>query len=189
MMSLVFRLTQTQTDPDLADLIQYLESSKPSDKDGIARSLLLNIDDYFLSEDGLLFHLWTPKGRRRTTTHQQLVIPAALRYEILKWGHDDPTAAHLGTVKTYEKLRIRYYWRNMFSDIQHWCKSCCDCAIRKTPRNHHKAPLLPIPVQDAFDRVACDIIGPFPTTKSGNRVVGEGPRFPFFLLWYRCGIN
>ena len=113
-------------DPDLADLIQYLESSKPSDKDGIARSLLLTIDDYFLSEDGLLFYLWNPKGRRRTTTHQQLVIPAALHYEILKWGHDDPTAAHLGTVKTYEKLRIQYYWRN----IQHWCKSCCDRAMR-----------------------------------------------------------
>ena len=43
--------------------------------------------------------------------------------------------------------------------------------MRKTPRNRHKAPLLPIPVQDAFDRVACDIIGPFPTTKSGNRYV------------------
>ena len=158
-------------DSDLADLIQYLESSKLPDKDSIARSLLLTIDDYFLSEDGLLFHLWTPKGRRRTTTHQQLVIPAALRYEVLTWGHDDPTAAHLGTVKTYEKLRIRYYWRNMFSDIQHWSKSCSDCAMRKTPRNRHKAPLLPIPVQDAFDRVACDIIGPFPTTKSGNRYV------------------
>ena len=56
-------------DPDLADLIQYLESSKLPDKDSVARSLLLTIDDYFLSEDGLLFHLWTPKGRRRTTTH------------------------------------------------------------------------------------------------------------------------
>ena len=43
--------------------------------------------------------------------------------------------------------------------------------MRKTPRNRHKAPLLPIPVQDAFDRVACDIMGPFPTSKSGNRYV------------------
>lgn len=146
-------------DPDLADLIQYLESSKLPDKDTIAHSLTIN--DYFLNEDGLLFHLRTPKVRRRTTTHEQLVIPAALRYELLKWGHDDPTAAHLGTMKTYEKLHLQYYWRNMFSDIQHWCKSCCDCAMRKTPRNCHKAPLLPIPVQDAFDRVACDILDPF----------------------------
>ena len=25
-------------------------------------------------------------------------------YEILTWGHDDPTAAHFGTTKTYEKM-------------------------------------------------------------------------------------
>ena len=43
--------------------------------------------------------------------------------------------------------------------------------MRKSPRNRHKAPLLPIPVQDAFDRIACDIIGPFPVSKAGNRYV------------------
>ena len=41
--------------------------------------------------------------------------------------------------------------------------------MRKSPRNRHKAPLLPIPVQDAFERVGCDIVGPFPVSKSGNR--------------------
>ena len=43
--------------------------------------------------------------------------------------------------------------------------------MRKSPRNRNKAPLLPIPVQDAFDRLACDIIGPFPPSKLGNRYV------------------
>ena len=159
-------------DPDLADLILYLESSTLPDKDSVARSLLLTIDDYFLSEDGLLFHLWTPRGPRHTSTYQQLVIPTALRYEILTWGHDDAmTGGHFGTVKTYEKLRIRYYWRHMYSDIQHWCRSCCDCAMKKTPRNRHKAPLLPIPVQDAFEIICCDVVGPFPVSKQGNRYV------------------
>ena len=92
-------------------------------------------------------------------------------YELLVWAHDDPTGGHFGTVKTYEKLRTRYYWRTVFSDVNHWCRSCCDCAMRKSPRNRHKAPLLPIPVQDAFDRLACDIIGPFPPSKLGNRYV------------------
>lgn len=34
---------------------------------------------------------------------------------------------------TYEKLRTRYYWRKIFSDVNHWCRSCCDCAMRKSP--------------------------------------------------------
>ena len=160
-----------RNDPDLSDLIVYLETSKLPDHNGPARSLLLTIDDYFLSDEGLLFHLWTPQGRRRATTYQQLVVPPALRYELLVWAHDDPTGGHFGTVKTYEKLRTRYYWRKMFSDVNHWCRSCCDCAMRKSPRNRHKAPQLPIPVQDAFDRLACDIIGPFPPSKLGNRYV------------------
>lgn len=158
-------------DPDLSDLIRYLANSNLPENNSNARSLLLSVDDYFLSEDGLLFHLWTPKDYRRATTHQQLVVPTTLRYELLVWAHDDPTGGHFGTVKTYEKLRTRYYWRKMFSDVSHWCRSCCDCAMRKSPRNRHKAPLLPIPVQDAFDRVACDIIGPFPVSKAGNRYV------------------
>ena len=106
-------------DPDPADLINYLESATLPDDDKLARSLLLTIDDYFLSDDGLLFHLCTPRKTHHTTTYQQLVIPAALRYEVLTWGHDDPTAGHFGTVKTCEKLRTRYYWRNMYSDLQH----------------------------------------------------------------------
>ena len=99
------------------------------------------------------------------------MIPTALRYELLIWAHDNPNGGDFGTVKTYEKLRTRYYWRKMFSDVSHWCRSCCDCAMTKSPRSRHKAPLLPIPVQDAFDRVACDIIGPFPVSKAGNRYV------------------
>ena len=169
----VSRVRELQrNDPDLSDLIVYLETSKLPDHNGPARSLLLIMDDYFLSDEGLLFHLWTPQRRRRATTYQQLVIPPSLRYELLVWAHDDPTGGHFGTVKTYEKLRTRYYWRKMFSDVNHWCRSCCDCAMRKSPRNRHKAPLLPIPVQDAFDdRPACDIIGPFPPSKLGNRYV------------------
>lgn len=158
-------------DRDLADLISYLETATLPGDNASARSLLLMVDDYFLSPDGLLFHLWTPTGSRRKTTYQQLVIPASLRYEILTWGHDDPTAGHFGTTKTYEKLRTRYYWRNMFSDIQHWTRSCADCSMRKTPHNRHKAPLMPIPVEGAFDRLAVDCLGPLPESTRGNRYV------------------
>lgn len=112
------------------------------------------------------------------------MIPTALCYELLIWAHDNPNSGHFGTVKTYEKVRTRYYWRKMFSDVSHWCCSCCDCAMRKSPRNRHKAPLLPIPVQDAFDRVACDIIGPFPVSKAGNRYVVVFSEY--LTKWVEC---
>ena len=59
----------------------------------------------------------------------------------------------------------------MYKDVEHWIRSCVDCATRKTPRNKHKALLLPIPVEGPFDRIAVDCLGPLPTTWSGNKYI------------------
>ena len=34
-----------------------------------------------------------------------------------------------------------------------------------------KAPLLPIPFEGAFDRVAVDVLGPFPSSSKGSRYI------------------
>lgn len=59
----------------------------------------------------------------------------------------------------------------MYKDVEHWVRSCVDCATRKRPRNNIRAPLLPIPVDGAWDRVAVDCLGPLPVTWLGNRYV------------------
>ena len=112
-----------------------------------------------------------PKGRRVPGIKSQLVVPTPLRHEILIGGHDDPLAGHLGVNKTYEKLRERYYWPKMFADVQFWCLSCTHCQMKKSPKQRQTAPVLPIPVEGAFDRVAVDCLGPFPVSNSGNRYI------------------
>lgn len=42
-------------------------------------------------------------------------------------------------------------------EIENWCSSCVDCATKKTPRNHPKAPIYSLPVDGPFDRVGVDI--------------------------------
>ena len=69
----------------------------------------------------------------------------------------------------------------MFRDIDRWCKSCVDCAMKKSPRDRHRAPLLPIPVENAFDRVAVDCLVPFPCFNAGNRYVVV---FTEYLTWW-----
>ena len=59
----------------------------------------------------------------------------------------------------------------MYKDVEHWCKSCTECSMRKSPRHSKKAPLLSIPVENAFDWVAVDVLGPFPPSNRGNRYV------------------
>ena len=158
-------------DPALSDLITYLEEDiLPQDRTK-ARQLLLSQDLFYLGEDDLLYHLDTSERRSDKGVHSQLVIPAALRYEVLVNAHDELAGGHLGIYKTYEKIRRRYYWRGLYKDCEHWIRSCADCATRKHPRNRRKAPLVPIPVEGAFDRLAVDCLGPLPTTHQGNKYI------------------
>ena len=157
-------------DPALADIIDYLEHDILPTHNQSAKALVHTIDDYYLDQDGLLCHIWTPVKGRLTTPRSQLVVRTALRHEILPSVHDSPLGGgHLGVHKTYEKVRERYYWRGLFADVQHWCTSCVHCAMKKSPKNRPKAPLLPIPVEGPFDLIGVDVVGPFPVTKSGNR--------------------
>ena len=59
----------------------------------------------------------------------------------------------------------------MFKDVEHWVKSCVECSMRKSPANSKKTLLLPIPVEGAFDRVAADVLGPFPPSSKGSRYI------------------
>ena len=98
-------------------------------------------------------------------------MPASLRCEILSNIHDHVSGAHFGVHKTFDKIKQRYWWKGMYKDVEHWCKSCTECSMRKSPRNSKKAPLLPIPVEGAFDRVAVDVLGPLPPSNKGNRYI------------------
>lgn len=158
-------------DAHLTDIIDYMESGILPKSNSQARAILLSNDSIYLDEDGLLYHIAYSRGSRGRESYSQLVIPAALRYEILTQGHDNVTSGHLGVHKTYDKLRKRYFWHGMYRDVEHWCKSCVDCAMRKDPKTRPKAPLLPIPVEGAFDRVAVDCLGPFPPSHSENRYI------------------
>ena len=151
-------------------MITYLTTAQLPANDNIARSLLLTVDDYFL-DNGILYHLWTPAGRNKKGPFIQLVVPKGLQLQIIQSAHDDVIAGHLGLTKTSEVIRQRLYWPNMFVDIQHYCKSCPDCAMKKSPRTGHGADLFPIPIEAPFHCLGVDCMGLLPVTDSGNRYI------------------
>jgi len=59
----------------------------------------------------------------------------------------------------------------MYKDIDFWCNACMDCALKKTPKEMKRAPILPIPVDGPFDRVAVDVLGPLAPRENDNRYV------------------
>ena len=158
-------------DVQWSEIIDFLESDVLPFDDHAARKVLLTSNAFYVGRDGLLYHLDSKRRSNSYDSFSQLVVPASLRFEILSNVHDHVSGAHFGVHKTFDKIKQRYWWKGMYKDVEHWCKSCTECSMRKSPRNSKKAPLLPIPVEGAFDRVAVDVLGPFPPSNMGNRYI------------------
>lgn len=103
-----------------------------------------------------------------------IVIPFALRERIIRECHEDVLlGAHLGIVKTLEKIRKRFYWKNLIRDTKKHINSCIKCQQRKShPRDLYKEPLRPIPIPEGpMERVHIDLLGPLPINTEGYRYI------------------
>ena len=99
------------------------------------------------------------------------MIPRSLKDEVMLAMHEEVISRHLGFKKTYYKFQQRYFWTGMYSELEKWCASCVDSVTKKMHRKLTNAPLQPIPVEGPFDRVAVDVLGPFPVSDQGNKYV------------------
>ena len=130
-------------------------------------------------ENGVLYRRWeTDDGHG---TRLQLVLPRSMVSEVLSALHDAPSAGHLGVTKTLERVRERFYWYGQQHDIEDWCQQCEKCSRRKSPQQPGRAPLVSSCPGYPFERIALDIMGPLPTTESGQKyilVVGD-----YFTKW------
>ncbi|GBC28728.2 retrovirus-related Pol polyprotein from transposon 412 [Rhizophagus irregularis DAOM 181602=DAOM 197198] len=101
------------------------------------------------------------------------------------WGtsmymmHDHKLSAHFGIQATYEKVKEKYWWKNMKRDIEKYVKSCDNCQRRNNPQGLHE--LHPIEVKEPFHMIGIDVIGPLPRTEEGNKYIVVA--IDFFTKW------
>ena len=86
----------------------------------------------------------------------QLVVPPSHRDRAFQSIHDD--VGHFGCAKTVELARQRFYWPGMLQDISERIKSCNRCVRRKTPTQHHVAPLCPVRTTEPLELVSMDYL-------------------------------
>lgn len=151
-------------DPVTGELLHRLEDNSQS---GTSHDL-----SQYTALDGLLY-FYDPKTKcgLHPLKQMKLYAPTAMRGCLLKYYHDHPTAGHLGTTKTLARLRLRFSWPSMASDVNKYVVSCSVCQITKPSQNKPAGLMVPIQPQRPWEYNGVDYVGPLPRTASGNAYV------------------
>ncbi|KAL6332966.1 hypothetical protein AAG906_019980 [Vitis piasezkii] len=57
---------------------------------------------------------------------QRVVVPTALRGQLLQEFHDSKVAGHSGVLRTFKRLAQQFYWPSMYKNIQDYIQQCKD---------------------------------------------------------------
>ncbi|GFX72042.1 retrovirus-related Pol polyprotein from transposon 412 [Trichonephila clavipes] len=74
-------------------------------------------------------------------------------------------------MKTLQKVRERFYWNNVRSDVEKCCRTCDPCAARRGQRKRTRGRLQLYNVGASFERIAFEILGPLPRSADGNNSI------------------
>lgn len=150
-------------DPELRHIMDYLNGACTTAPRAFKRAL-----SSLCVRNGVLMK----KNFSASQTPYLIVVPMCLRDEILQACHDEPTSGHLGVTRTLARLKEKYYWPRLHSDVSHYVKTCRNCQRRKVPPTKPTGLLKPIdPPSRPFQQIGMDMLGPFPLSHSGNRWV------------------
>ena len=117
----------------------------------------------FILIDDILYYIEHPD----TDAKLRLYVPQHLQKSILINYHNE-TGAHLGYDKTYDNIREKYYFPNLYKIITEYIQSCLTC--QKNSQKIIKPPLVETDIATfPMSKVAVDLSGPYPETVSGNK--------------------
>ena len=121
--------------------------------------------------DSKLYRAWTIQKNGSNTLIFQYIVPEQDRTKILQAAHDTPTSGHLGTEKTQNRIKQRYYWPGWEKQTRDYVLSCHICQRTKRSYNKKGAAIKPIISDYPFQIITADIAGPLPTSNLGNRYI------------------
>ena len=147
-------------DTTLTPYFHYLERQKLPTSETESRRIVLECEKLEVI-DGVLHH-----DNPVDFSQWCIVVPGDLRQTLLAEFHSSVFSGHFSERKIYERLRRRYWWSGMRSDVRRFCRACISCASRRGPGRAVRPPLHPIPVKKPFHRVAVDVLT-MPLTSRG----------------------
>ena len=176
-------ITEQKHDPLYGPLAQYLESGTlPQDPQLLKQ--VITLADYTLLHNEAIYRCPTQKTNRELRAYR-LVIPQSCVPKILQMLHSDFPAQHFGILKTFHAARKRFYWPNMYRDIQTYIGSCTVCLENKRSQHRANPPMSLYDKVDIASMWHCDLLGPLPLTKTRNQYIAVCvDRFSRYLVTF-----
>ena len=102
-------------------------------------------------------------------TVQRIVVPVGRRKSVLELAHSNVVAGHFGVKKTFGRISCKFLWPRMWAEVKEYVRTCSSCQ-RAATKSNARAPLQPLQcVDEPFQKVAFDLVGPLPKSSSGFR--------------------
>ncbi|KZS05277.1 TE: Gypsy retrotransposon integrase 1-like protein [Daphnia magna] len=103
--------------------------------------------------------------------YRRLCVPVDYRERILQAYQDDVVSGHLGINRTLHKICDRFFWPKMELDKTSHVQSCVHCQSRKGIPDKLPGLLQCIKVESPFQKVGIGLLGPFPLSTKGNKMI------------------
>jgi hypothetical protein len=123
-----------------------------------------DIQKKYVVLDDVLYYLSDPDG----DTVFRLYVPNHLKALVIKQYHDEN--GHMGVQKTFDSIRLKYFWPNLFKEIYSYVSTCTLCqtrSLRKIRQPLQETDIPPYPMA----KLSLDVSGPYPTSLSGNKYI------------------
>jgi hypothetical protein len=166
--SLLDRIRRLQCeDSECKELRDYLSVRILSTSPDRAKTIGKHAKLFAMVDDTLVF-----TNSKTERVHFCVVLPKVMRMSVMYMFHDYPLyGAHMGMIKVYDKIRGRFYWTNMYSDILEYVRACKVCQSAKGKQLLNSGLLGTILATFPFEVIGMDFIDPLPRTARGYEYI------------------
>jgi hypothetical protein len=164
---------EQRKDPELYPIIRWLEKEELPEEKVLSKEILKSAKQYALDLDkhNILMRVTAIKKGSNVKIARR-VVPSNWRKLILSEYHDSIwVGSHMGVRKTYERIKEKFFFKNMEKYITLWVKTCPKCQAIKDPKDKSKSPMGKIESHFPWDLVCMDLWGPITQSRSGNEYV------------------
>lgn len=156
---------ETTKDPILQEVRKCIQSGKWQTQKKGELAPYYDVRDELCIIDEMIYRL------------RQIVIPESLQKKIVTTGHK---LGHLGSTKTKQMLRQRYWFPRMTQLIEQTVNQCFECKV--TTKQSKEEPIKPTEIPEkAWDTVAVDFGGAYPDGHYNLVMVDKRTRYPVVI--------